>query len=861
MSKHDTFAKRIARMISVMLIASMVFATVPAFAQASGNASAAPVQGSVSEAAAAEGEEFLLAEAVAKFTEAMSKFATDTAEMSTLSSFLTRFGGVTSIAGGVLGILQMTGIIRDSTTAALSEILDEIHNMQDKLNEMDNKLDRINKQLVDIAVVQEEKDRSNNADKMLDYWNNFNSKYCEPMDQLMEVYQGKINEGIKAWWQQKSHDGVYAIYTTIDNEAALTYSNAAFSSGMPAKADNGEAVAPAYSIGVPARYMPDTASIKFGIDTYRDDFEKAMAASIIKAADANRLIADKNGPFANWRSLSSTQKQELATSYAKDILNTQIYRIACDVMSENDSWVIEVTGAYKNYCSNVLNKNTGVNAMLNAMYLTHAFEGEIKEEIEEFCDAMVAQTGVYGQFALTCACQDNMQSASKREAVQKQYANTILKLADRKKQALTGHPNYCYITGTLLEYKGVTARSNVAVTYKSGAYKGYTSNNWSIELPHILNSIYSQVLFHQYQTLDQGNTSFTSYLNSYGVKLPSASWSGEIMTNYGGPQVFSLSEGVRMQAIEILGEYFSTAGHYNIDVGTGGKVEQKYYHIHDKVTYDAFDMRTGALSLDKIAGARAFYGESHWYWETDEAHFFFTDNMETSYTHGETSGVNYINCKTSIPLSVLALTPCTDRNGGGGADDPISEYESITEGGDIIGPAVVDDKKALTDAVVKGGGITYTGKAVKPQVTVKAGKKTVPASGYKITYLNNQEFGYATFTVTGKGKYSGKVSREFRILPAGSRIKNVRRTGRSAKISWKKQAAKMPSHRITGYQIRYSTGKNMKNANKITVTGYKKTSSKVTGLDKNKKYYFQVRTFVKTAKGNVYSKWSSKFSK
>ena len=68
----------------------------------------------------------------------------------------------------------------------------------------------------------------------------------------------------------------------------------------------------------------------------------------------------------------------------------------------------------------------------------------------------------------------------------------------------------------------------------------------------------------------------------------------------------------------------------------------------------------------------------------------------------------------------------------------------------------------------------------------------------------------------------------------------------------------MPDILITGYQIRYSTSSSMNNARKVTVKGYNKTSTTIKKLGKNKKYYFQIRTYVKTSKGNIYSKWSKK---
>ena len=50
---------------------------------------------------------------------------------------------------------------------------------------------------------------------------------------------------------------------------------------------------------------------------------------------------------------------------------------------------------------------------------------------------------------------------------------------------------------------------------------------------------------------------------------------------------------------------------------------------------------------------------------------------------------------------------------------------------------------------------TYTGKAIKPGVTVTANGKTVASGSYTATYTNNVKVGTATIKVTGKGNYAG----------------------------------------------------------------------------------------------------------
>ena len=61
---------------------------------------------------------------------------------------------------------------------------------------------------------------------------------------------------------------------------------------------------------------------------------------------------------------------------------------------------------------------------------------------------------------------------------------------------------------------------------------------------------------------------------------------------------------------------------------------------------------------------------------------------------------------------------------------------------------------------------TYTGKQIKPSVTVTYGKTKLRANtDYTITYGTNKAIGKGTVTITGKGKYVGKVTNTFKILP------------------------------------------------------------------------------------------------
>ena len=209
-----------------------------------------------------------------------------------------------------------------------------------------------------------------------------------------------------------------------------------------------------------------------------------------------------------------------------------------------------------------------------------------------------------------------------------------------------------------------------------------------------------------------------------------------------------------------------------------------------------------------------------------------------------------------------------DLNGDDGTpEDPFYAFNAPAlpaETAASLGPVVEGNKAPITRVKLKKSKFTYTGKSVKipaKSITVKAGKKTVPSKYYKVSYLDNKEVGFATIKITGKGKYSGQVSLAFKIMPKGTSIKKVIRSAAGARVTWKKQRAKMTSRRVTGYQVRYSTKSSMKKAKIVTIKGYKKTLKAINGLKKNRKYYFQIRTFVKAKDGKICSRWSKRIYK
>jgi hypothetical protein len=102
----------------------------------------------------------------------------------------------------------------------------------------------------------------------------------------------------------------------------------------------------------------------------------------------------------------------------------------------------------------------------------------------------------------------------------------------------------------------------------------------------------------------------------------------------------------------------------------------------------------------------------------------------------------------------------------------------------------------------------YDGKAKTPSVTVKVGERTLKKdTDYTVSYSNNTKVGTAMVTITGKGNYTGSVSKTYSI-------KNNFKKATVSGISNKSYTGKNITQSIT---VKYN-GKTLKNGTDYTVS-------------------------------------------
>lgn len=110
-----------------------------------------------------------------------------------------------------------------------------------------------------------------------------------------------------------------------------------------------------------------------------------------------------------------------------------------------------------------------------------------------------------------------------------------------------------------------------------------------------------------------------------------------------------------------------------------------------------------------------------------------------------------------------------------------------------VSPAPAANKITDSGVTLSKTSYTYNGKAKKPGVTVKVGgKKLINGTDYKLSYSSNIKAGTAVVTVTGKGKYTGKVQKTFTINKASQNFNLIRSSYTYKKSDLKKSKQRVP---------------------------------------------------------------------
>ena len=403
-------------------------------------------------------------------------------------------GSVASIVGTGLSFLQISGVFKDDTSTqlkkmnkTLNEIKQEMNvmngkldSMNSQLNEICNRLGNVEKQLSDIKndltdikkkqivsdMYQIINSRNITAGNMKASWRNFSTHYKEPMDKIVSEYQGMITSGISDWCQypDRRDDDIIKNSSII---VAFNEEDGNLSQVFTYENDVNELDKNLKYVIIDKSLLPD--SFFFNADSYQNKIIGKIKNSLIDAVNKGYEFKTKDLP-----EFLPENKANFDDAYAEFIANSAfnelVYRIACiEVNSKaNAKFGSDVKTAFNDYITHLFAQEDGIDAFIQAEYMTHTFEHQLKGTITDFCHSIQSATAVYGLLT-TDIISLSRATANRDKTIDDFFKNldeNLNKIELIGQQSYTGHDNYCYITNSIIHL------GKVQFDYSAGLLQG-----------------------------------------------------------------------------------------------------------------------------------------------------------------------------------------------------------------------------------------------------------------------------------------------------------------------------------------------------------------------------------------------------
>lgn len=306
----------------------------------------------------------------------------------------------------------------------------------------------------------------------------------------------------------------------------------------------------------------------------------------------------------------------------------------------------------------------------------------------------------------------------------------------------------------------------------------------------------------------------------------------------------------------------------------GYRMYSNGYKEYTGITFDSYYYLADTKATCTTKGYRTRKcGQCGYEWNVD-----YTPATGHSYNSGvvtkaattTSTGTKTYTCKTcgakkteTIPKIASSSSSSSSSNSSGSSSSTgtVGNGSSTTIGSSSSST----NKKITVTSLVKGKNFTlslseinytYTGKALKPKVTVKYKNKKVNSKYYTVKYSANKNPGIATITVTGTGSYKSKIPATkmyFQIIPKKMSTPTVTAGKGSFTVNWKTHTG------VSGYEVmiaRNSKFTSSKQMATLKSASYKKLY--FSSMKRNTKYYIKIRAYKINSDGTrVAGKWSS----
>ncbi len=575
-----------------------------------------------------------------------------------LSTAFSIFQGISSIVCAVssaISLLQMMGVMKGEPDPSVA-IMEQLGTLKSSVDELDRKVDAIQDTLVnefaELDLKLQNQDYNHYKD---DVWAKFYTDAVVPLNNIQTEYSIRVNDLLLEYidpWQKgenktdlralmgrNEENGeimqVYSGRNLRDPGRALPQAPEVSLDGLPVE----------YSIVLPAEYI--TGNIDKEVYLTSDNciavMRDALTKGVYQAAEKGELSAYYG--FENeWLHFTEEEKQATAKEFAGNLADALAFACSYNAVNEK-GFTSSVRNAYLNFTKWLQGSESltsPLTAQLKMLSLSHVFEGEITESIDEITLYLCLMNQNFYNFTQTILSMSKSQSKEQMlEVSNEYYASEIIMSADYT-NFLTGNPNYCYVTGSVIEYKDLTLESTMKsyhVQFDDSEFieenentqyaipEGFTTTRWKMFekgtpdsqkeasqedlMARTITPKQAKIIYAMYETAKTG-IDFSNFLvdNSVAATTEQISRSG-IITSV-DTENFDLSkENIKMTCYlpSNHGTYAYTPGkQYTVKSGVANDLNvDSNYRLHDMATGGLFDLTTGDFNENAPLEYRVYY--------------------------------------------------------------------------------------------------------------------------------------------------------------------------------------------------------------------------------------------------------------
>ena len=657
-----------------------------------------------------------------------------TAAFNTMFSVGTKISTVLGIVNGSVAFLKLIGVMKDPNEQALAHIQDQLNTIDEKLTVMDEKLNNITGMLTEILASTQFNNRAETASDMRKNWRGFADDHMEDgMDMLMDHYAAMEANGLYDWCvnddaADRNKNGIDNRYITV----------------VYLHDKDGNEVA-SYFIGneVPEEYINEKyftfkesvlpQKVKWDADNYFENMVNAVTATVTDALNKG----DYSGFDSNRMTIFMPEGKAFITeekirAAVIDAVNGIVFRVGASEINGDRLFAADVKREFQNYCTHLSSPEDGIDAMFQATYLSHTFEYEVKDQLNEFCDDMLIKTGVYGVFAADVLGKSLTATTADKEGAMDAMCKAVDNIENAKANCLTGYDNFCYITNSIVEYANISFSATSAVntsewdsplaSYKS--FKDASISPITVSLPNgkspsPMDETRLKLMMYVMQTNGVSGGYHDYFAQHIAGNYGTITDTGRIVTSFTGEKTMPKDGSTPLKCQKVIGDWFTTGSIYKLNA-LPGDPENQYILSPKYITGTYLTTDTGAISAEQPLFAAAVYGEHHsgWFWDEccqlggpgNYKHFGSAHTREDKgdgnylYTTAFTALYNTLNCQP-LPERLTAPAGLNPLNNFTGIFNSLIETETAPQNdnpptGDISFVIFVLPMFALSAAII-----------------------------------------------------------------------------------------------------------------------------------------------------------------